>query len=100
MQNRQRVQQLREEFGKGPGRLEGETRMRMVQALSDIRFDSRSWLARFPDAGAVERAAAGRCRRTATARLAGHRAGARLCARSRLPAEIGDRHAELPTGSP
>ena len=56
MQNRQRVQQLREEFGKGPGRLEGETRMRMVQALSDIRFDSRSWLARFPDAGAVERA--------------------------------------------
>ncbi|HNJ75384.1 MAG TPA: DUF1800 domain-containing protein [Azospira sp.] len=54
--NRQRVQQLREEFGKGPGRLEGETRMRMVQAMSDIRFDSRSWLAHFTDAAAVERA--------------------------------------------
>ena len=54
--NRQRVQQLREEFGKGPGRLEGEARARLVAAMSDIRFDSRAWLAQFPDPRAVERA--------------------------------------------
>ena len=56
MRNRQRVKELREEFGKGAGRLDGEARMRMVQALSDIRFDSAGWLRRFRDAAAVERA--------------------------------------------
>ncbi len=59
MRNRMRtkeLRELREEFGKGAGRLEGDTRMRMVQAVSDIRFDSASWLKRFDNAAAVERA--------------------------------------------
>lgn len=51
-----RVGELREEFGKVAGRLEGDTRMRMVKALSDIRFDSHAWLSRYPDAVSVERA--------------------------------------------
>lgn len=53
MQSRRRVQQLREEFGKGAAALEGDTRMRMVQALMDIRFDAQRWLAQFPDRAAV-----------------------------------------------
>jgi uncharacterized protein (DUF1800 family) len=53
MQSRRRVQQLREEFGKGAAALEGDTRMRMVQALMDIRFDAQRWLAQFPDRHAV-----------------------------------------------
>jgi uncharacterized protein (DUF1800 family) len=56
MRNRLRTKELREEFGKGAGRLEGDTRMRMVQAVSDIRFDSTSWLKRFDTVAAVERA--------------------------------------------
>lgn len=56
MRSRQRVKELREEFGKGAGRLEGDTRMRMVRALSDIRFDSAKWLRDFKDSAAVERA--------------------------------------------
>lgn len=55
-QQRQRVRDLREEFGKGAGRLEGDGRLRMAQALSDIRFDSAAWLAGFPDHAAVARA--------------------------------------------
>lgn len=54
--NRQRTKELREEFGKGAGRLEGDTRMRMVQAISDIRFDSATWLRHFESDAAVERA--------------------------------------------
>jgi uncharacterized protein (DUF1800 family) len=53
MQSRRRVQQLREEFGKGAAALEGDTRMRMVQALMDIRFDAQRWLAQFPDRRSV-----------------------------------------------
>jgi uncharacterized protein (DUF1800 family) len=53
MQSRRRVQQLREEFGKGAAALEGDTRMRMVQALMDIRFDAQRWLAQFPDRASV-----------------------------------------------
>jgi uncharacterized protein (DUF1800 family) len=53
MQSRRRVQQLREEFGKGAVALEGDTRMRMVQALMDIRFDAQHWLAQFPDRASV-----------------------------------------------
>ena len=53
MQSRRRVQQLREDFGKGAAALEGDTRMRMVQALMDIRFDAQRWLAQFPDRRAV-----------------------------------------------
>lgn len=53
MQSRRRVQQLREEFGKGAAALEGDTRMRMVQALMDIRFDAARWLAQFADRQAV-----------------------------------------------
>ena len=56
MRQRQRVKELREEFGKGAGRLDGDTRMRMVQALSDIRFDSAKWLRDFKDTASVERA--------------------------------------------
>jgi uncharacterized protein (DUF1800 family) len=52
-QSRRRVQQLREEFGKGAAALEGDTRMRMVQALMDIRFDAQRWLAQFPDRASV-----------------------------------------------
>ena len=53
MQSRRRVQQLREDFGKGAAALEGDTRMRMVQALMDIRFDAQRWLAQFSDRRAV-----------------------------------------------
>jgi uncharacterized protein (DUF1800 family) len=53
VQSRRRVQQLREEFGKGAAALEGDTRMRMVQALMDIHFDAPHWLAQFPDRSAV-----------------------------------------------
>lgn len=54
--NRMRVKELREEFGKGAGRLDGDARLRMVRALDGLRFDSRRWLAQFPDDAAVARA--------------------------------------------
>jgi uncharacterized protein (DUF1800 family) len=49
---------LRQEIGKGVGRLDDETRQRMARAVSGIRFDSARWLARFPvpDRGGIERA--------------------------------------------
>lgn len=56
MRERMRTGQLREEFGKGAGRLDDEARLRMVRAVSEIRFDSRRWLSRYPDVAAVERA--------------------------------------------
>ena len=48
MQNRQRVQQLREEFGKGRGASRAKRAHAHGAGPVDIRFDSRSWFARFP----------------------------------------------------
>jgi uncharacterized protein (DUF1800 family) len=56
MRSKMRPGELREEFGKVAGRLEGDTRMRLVKALSEIRFDSRTWLSRYHDVASVERA--------------------------------------------
>lgn len=48
-----RPRQLREEFGKGAAAAEGETRMRMQQALAEIRFDANKWLSQFTDRQAL-----------------------------------------------
>jgi uncharacterized protein (DUF1800 family) len=48
--------EVREAFGKGANRLDDDARRRMLQAAADLRFDARHWLARHPDAAAVERA--------------------------------------------
>lgn len=51
-----RPAQVREAFGKGANRLDDDARRRMLQAAADLRVDARRWLARHPDAAAVERA--------------------------------------------
>ena len=53
MQADRRPRQLREEFGKGAASAEGDIRMRMLQALAELRFDAKKWLSQFPDQHAL-----------------------------------------------
>ena len=51
-----RPRQLREEFGKGSAAAGGDTRMRILQVLAEIRFDAKKWLSQFPDQQALSSA--------------------------------------------